>query len=207
MAAPSEQPAEPLEIPVINPLITVIIPALNESDLIGDCLKQFEDSEGIEVLVVDGGSEDATPQLVREARVGELLASGRRGRSYQMNAGASRAQGSVLLFLHADCLLPESWFSDVRAALSHDDVVGGRFRFGISEHTRSFRLIAFFSTLRSRLLGITYGDQAIFVRKRVFEEVGGFPPRLIFEDSEFCDAVARKGDFALTDTAVISSSR
>lgn len=207
MPSPSEQPAESKGITTITPLITVIIPALDESEVIGDCLKQFEGLAGVEVLVVDGGSQDATPRLVREANVGELLTSDLQGRSYQMNTGASHARGSILLFLHADCLLPQSWLSDVRAALSDNEVLGGRFRLGISEHTLSFRLIAFFSTLRSRLLGITYGDQAIFVRNRVFEDVGGFPPRLIFEDSELCDDLVRKGRFVLTDSVVISSSR
>ena len=181
----SELSEQPSPSSTNTPEITVIIPTLNESDTIGDCLKQFEDSKDVEVLIVDGGSEDATSHLVQKARVGELLISGRKGRSYQMNAGASHAKGSILLFLHADCILPENWTSDIKAALSDDTVVGGRFQVGVSEDTLSFRLIAFFSTLRSRLLGITYGDQAIFVRKRVFEEVGGFPARLIFEDSEF----------------------
>ncbi len=187
--------------------ITVVIPVFNEVDAIGSCLAQFQESPGVEVLVVDGGSVDDTAETVHCSVSGELIQSDRLGRSHQMNIGATKAKGNVLLFLHADCFLPQTWIADLNAALSDPTTLGGRFRHGILEDTLSFRLIAFFSTLRSRFLGITYGDQAIFVRKSVFEEIGGFPPRLIFEDSEFCDAVSRKGTFVMTDSTVVSSSR
>lgn len=184
----------------------MIIPVLNESGTIRDCLDQFEGDDCVEVIVVDGGSTDDTASIVSSAGV-SLIEAPQPGRSVQMNAGADQAHGSILLFLHADCRLPSTWRSDVRSLMASRDVVGGRFRLGISERTLSFRLIAFFSTLRSRFLGITYGDQAIFVRRSVFDEVGGFPQRMIFEDSEFCDAVSRLGRFEMARTAVISSSR
>ena len=187
--------------------VSVIIPVLNEAEVIAHCLSQFDGIENLQILVVDGGSDDSTADVVKRAGMGEWTVAHRPGRSHQMNAGAALATGPTLLFLHADCRLPSTWPSDVASALKSPEVVGGRFRLGISEDTLSFRLIAFFSTLRSRFLGITYGDQAIFVRRSVFDAVGGFPHRMIFEDSEFCDAVARQGRFALMDSSVVSSSR
>ena len=187
--------------------ISVIVPVLNEAEVIADCLAQFEVHDDVQVLVVDGGSEDDTETIVKESTVGEWVTSECAGRARQMNTGANQAAGQVFVFLHADCILPATWVSDVTSALTSSDTVGGRFRLGISEDTLSFRLIAFFSTLRSRLLGITYGDQAIFVRRVAFETVGGFPSRKIFEDSEFCDSISRHGRFVMVDTKVTSSSR
>ncbi len=186
--------------------VSVIIPVLNEADVISECLGAF-DNEDVDVLVVDAGSTDNTPSLVEASGVAELLVSDMKGRGCQMNAGAEAVVGSVLLFLHADCRLPEDWEKIVGEALADPEVVGGRFQLGISENTLSFRLIAFFSTLRSRVLKITYGDQAIFVRRSVFDSVGGFPDRRIFEDSELCDVLERRGRFVMLDAKVISSSR
>ena len=186
--------------------VSVIIPVLNEAEVISECLDAF-DNEGVDVLVVDGGSTDGTASIVEASGVAELLVADIKGRASQMNTGAEAAAGSVLLFLHADCRLPEDWRVKVGEALANPEVVGGRFQLGIAESTLSFRLIAFFSTLRSRVLKITYGDQAIFVRRSVFESVGGFPDRRIFEDSEFCDVLERRGRFVMLDAKVISSSR
>jgi rSAM/selenodomain-associated transferase 2 len=187
------------------PRISVIIPVLNEEETISDCLMPLG-TQDVEVVVVDGGSKDRTRSLVDAAGFAELITADA-GRALQMNAGARAAKGDVLLFLHADCKLPENWIELVGGAVSDPEVVGGRFRLGISENTLSFRLIAFFSTLRSRILGITYGDQAIFVRRYVFESVGGFPLRRIFEDSELCEVICRRGRFLLVEGAVVSSSR
>lgn len=188
--------------------VTVVIPTLNEVGVIDACLAQFDDAgQAVEVLVVDGGSDDGTRDRVAASGRARLVDAPRCGRSFQMNAGAAAASGSVLVFLHADCVLPGSWLEDVLSALADETAVGGRFRLAISDDAVSFRLIAFFSTLRSRYLGITYGDQAIFVRRSAFEVVGGFPPRMIFEDSEFCDAIEREGRFVMTRSSVVSSSR
>ena len=187
--------------------ISVVIPVLNEATVIEGCLGQFDSHPDVQVIVSDGGSEDDTARIAASKTGVEVITLRTPGRSHQMNSGAAAATAPTILFLHADCVLPATWRDDVNAVLDADDTVGGRFRLGISERTLSFRLIAFFSTLRSRCFGITYGDQAIFVRREAFDTVGGFPPRMIFEDSEFCDAIRRLGRFGLTKSSVISSSR
>lgn len=187
--------------------ISVVIPVLNEAASIGQCLVQFEGADGVEVLVVDGGSTDQTQAAVTASGIGRWIASPDAGRAAQMNFGARQASGEVLLFLHADTLLPEQGLTLIRQVMADAEVVGGRFQLGLSERTPAFRLIAFFSTLRSKYLGITYGDQAIFVRRVVFEAVGGYPPLKLFEDSEFCKAVARLGRFVMLNASVCSSTR
>ncbi len=187
--------------------ISVVIPVLNEVDAIGSCLRQFEFvDDDVEVLVVDGGSEDDTRAAALATGSAHWVES-ERGRARQMNAGAAASTGEVLLFLHADSILPRGWAEDVRRAFDDDRVVGGRFRLGLSEGGQLFRLIAWMSTLRSRYLGITYGDQGIFVRRSVFDRLGGFPDREIFEDSEFCQSLARTGCFVMVEASVTASTR
>jgi len=193
--------------PVAHPDVSVVIPVLNEAETIDACLDQFDPDGSIEVLVVDGGSEDGTADRVQAHAKARLIRADAQGRAHQMNQGGREATGRVVLFLHSDCELPDAWEHDVRQVMDQQDVVGGRFRLAIADESLSFRLIAFFSTLRSRFLGITYGDQGIFVRKSVFDSVGGFPPRMIFEDSEFCDQIAKRGRFVMTKSAVKSSPR
>ena len=187
--------------------ISVIIPVLNEEAVIGACLAQFCGVEGVELIVVDGGSTDDTQRMV-EARGGsQWVKVHKAGRALQMNAGAERATGDVFLFLHADTFLPSDGLRLIRDSLRVSGVVGGRFRLGLSEKTIGFRLVAFLSTLRSRYLGITYGDQGIYVRRDTFDDVGGFPSLQLFEDSEFCSRVARVGKFVMLNAQVCSSTR
>ena len=187
--------------------ISVIIPVLNEEAVIGTCLAQFCGVEDVELIVVDGGSTDDTQRVV-EARGGsQWIKVHKAGRALQMNAGAERATGDVFLFLHADTFLPSDGLRLIRDSLRVSGVVGGRFRLGLSEKTIGFRLVAFLSTLRSRYLGITYGDQGIYVRRETFNAVGGFPSRQLFEDSEFCSHVARVGKFVMLNARVCSSTR
>jgi rSAM/selenodomain-associated transferase 2 len=187
--------------------ISVIIPVLNEEGTIGRCLDQFRDTRGVEVIVVDGGSTDRTREVTAGHGFVRWIVSSHTGRAPQMNLGAGTATGEVLLFLHSDTVLPGRAIPMILLSLEDPEVVGGRFRLGLSEETGAFRWIAALSTLRSRYLGITYGDQAIYVRRKAFEDVGGFPPLQLFEDSEFCTALARTGRFVMLDAAARSSTR
>ncbi|MDE2697422.1 MAG: TIGR04283 family arsenosugar biosynthesis glycosyltransferase [Gemmatimonadota bacterium] len=185
----------------------MIIPVLNEEAVIGACLAQFCGVEDVELIVVDGGSTDDTQEVVEALGRAQWVQVGKAGRALQMNAGVERATGDVFLFLHADTFLPSDGLMLIRDSLRVFGVVGGRFRLGLSEETIGFRLVAFFSTLRSRYLGITYGDQGIYVRRETFNAVGGFPPLQLFEDSEFCARVARIGKFVMLNARVCSSTR
>lgn len=187
--------------------VSVIIPVVNEAETIASCLAQFEGRQDVEVVVVDGGSTDGTQAAVEASGLARMVVSPRAGRAAQMNYGASVTRGEVLLFLHADTHLPPGGLGMIADSAADPDVVGGRFRLGLSEDTWTFRAIAFLSTLRSRYLGITYGDQGIFARRSAFDAVGGFPARQIFEDSEFCSALSRQGRFVMLDGCVRSSTR
>jgi rSAM/selenodomain-associated transferase 2 len=188
-------------------LLSVIIPALNEAAGIATCLKQFGDEVDVEVLVLDGGSTDRTGEVVAESGLGTLVPSPGPGRARQMNHGAASAAGEVFLFLHADTLLPPNGLELIRATMRDPAVVGGRFSLSLPDGGLLFRLIGRLSTLRSRHLGITYGDQAIFVERGAFEAAGGFPIKRIFEDSELCTKLSRAGRFVLLDAAVRTSAR
>ncbi len=187
--------------------ISVIIPVLNEVASIQKCLDQFGKEDSIDVVVVDGGSTDGTPDLVFAAGIGRCVFSPTKGRASQMNWGAQHAVGDVLLFLHADTFLPPNGLSLIRDTMANQHVVGGRFELGLAEAGMGFRWIAYLSTLRSKLLGITYGDQGIFVRRDVFRSVGGYPMRDLFEDSEFCNVVKKCGKFVMLPAQVCSSTR
>ena len=124
-----------------------------------------------------------------------------------MNAGAAAASGDILLFLHADTSLPSGFDEYVFRALDREDVCAGAFRLSIEAKGRSFRLIENLVNLRSRVLQMPYGDQAIFVPMRIFHEVGGFPDAPIMEDYELVRRLRRMGRIAITPVAVATSAR
>lgn len=155
---------------------------------------------------MDGGSDDATLQVAARFPDVRLLTSPR-GRARQMNAGARAAQGDVLLFLHADTRLPDGALAAVSAALEDARVVGGRFDVRFDNPRAIFRMIAFFMNLRSRMSGISTGDQAIFVRRHVFEAMGGYPDVPLMEDVELSRRLKRRGRRAALWRRVTTSSR
>jgi rSAM/selenodomain-associated transferase 2 len=158
------------------------------------------------VIVADGGSDDGTPQVAARAPDVRILSSAR-GRARQMNAGALQARGDVILFLHADTRLPDRALEAVSAALADQHVVGGRFDVRFDSPRPVFRMIAFFMNLRSRLSGISTGDQAIFVRRSVFESIGGYPDIPLMEDIELCRRLKRYGRLAALRPRVTTSAR
>ena len=185
--------------------ISVVIPALNEAANLPATLAAIGE-EASEVLVVDGGSADATVEVARRAGAAVLAAP--RGRGRQLAAGADAATGDVLLFCHADCRLPAGWAHAVRAALAAGrDVVGGAFRLGIESPRPSLALVAASANVRSRLTGHPYGDQALFVRAEAYRAVGGFAPLPIMEDIDLCRRLWRVGRLVQLDLSVRVSAR
>jgi rSAM/selenodomain-associated transferase 2 len=157
------------------------------------------------LILVDGGSSDGTPTICRQFNVEVLTAP--RGRAAQMNYGAQRATGNVLLFLHADTRLPLTAFDDIRNALGDPRFVGGRFDIQLDGDHWMLRVIGAMISLRSRLSKVGTGDQGIFVRREVFQRMGGFPEIPLMEDIALCRALKRLGEVACLRSKVITSAR
>jgi rSAM/selenodomain-associated transferase 2 len=182
--------------------LSIVIPALNEAAGIRRTLQALAPlrRRGHEVIVVDGGSNDGTPQLA--AGLCDRLIVSAAGRARQMNAGARAARGGILLFLHADTQLPPLADRAVIEALAGK--VWGRFDVRIEARHRLLALVAWSMNLRSRLSGIATGDQAIFVRRAAFS---GFPEIPLMEDVAFSKAMKRRGPPACLRLRVSTSGR
>ena len=185
--------------------ISIIIPVLNEAGAIANTLASIHNADNVEVIVVDGGSEDETVAIVQE--LGIKVLSSIRGRANQMNAGAAAAMGDILLFLHADTLLPDNFDKMVRQALSSKNNIAGAFELAIDGDMRSLRIIETMVNWRSRYLQMPYGDQAIFLNKNVFEHLGGFSNLPIMEDFEFVRRLQRLVKIDILPAKVLTSGR
>ncbi|MBA2493037.1 MAG: TIGR04283 family arsenosugar biosynthesis glycosyltransferase [Gammaproteobacteria bacterium] len=186
--------------------LSVIIPALNEAAGIVRTLQSLQALRtwGHEVIVVDGGSQDDTLKVCRPF-VDRLLRAPR-GRARQMNAGAAVASGNVLVFLHADTILPRSADRAIRMVL-HKGSRWGRFDVKLSGRRWLLRLVERTMNLRSRVTGICTGDQAIFVRRQSFEKIGGFKNIELMEDIALSRALRRLGRPARIKWKAVTSSR
>ena len=190
-----------------KPVLSIIIPALNEAaNLERNLPSLFRACPDAEVIVVDGGSTDGTPDVVSRFPQAKLMVAPR-CRARQMNAGAECASGETLLFLHADTTLPSAAPNAVAEALGRLDVVGGRFDVRFDSNRRIFNAVATMMNVRSRLSGISTGDQAIFVRRRVFEAMGGYADIPLMEDIEFTRRLKRQGRSACLRLRVLTSAR
>ncbi|MDH5517814.1 MAG: TIGR04283 family arsenosugar biosynthesis glycosyltransferase [Gammaproteobacteria bacterium] len=185
--------------------ISVVIPTLNESDSITNTLKPLQAwrKRGHQVVLVDGGSTDDTAN--KAELLVDLVLHSEQGRALQMNTGAERAEGDVLLFLHADTIIADNADQLILNALN--DRPWGRFNVAFSSSRFVFKIIAFLMNLKSCLSSVATGDQAIFVSKKLFEDVGRFPQQLLMEDIELSVALRRHARSVCLSQKVITSSR
>jgi rSAM/selenodomain-associated transferase 2 len=187
--------------------LSIIMPVLDEGDRIVAALDALADLRAlrVEVIVVDGGSRDATVQRAR-LRADRVLTAAR-GRASQMNAGAQAAAGDVLLFLHADTRLPAAAELVVLSGLERSGRPWGRFDVSIAGRHWMLAVIARFMNVRSRLTGIATGDHAIFVRRDAFQAAGGYPPIALMEDIALCKRLKREGPPLCLRERVVTSGR
>ncbi|MGL6162307.1 TIGR04283 family arsenosugar biosynthesis glycosyltransferase [Microbulbifer sp.] len=187
--------------------LSIIVPLLNERNLIAELAKQlqpWQQRHDCEVILVDGGSGDGTAQLARDAGLRVLVSP--RGRARQMNCGAASARGEILLFLHGDTQLPVNALELIEDALA-EKYRWGRFDVRIAGRSFWFPLIATLINWRSRLSGIATGDQAIFVHRREFEQLGGFPEQPLMEDIELSRRLLKISRPACIGVPVSTSGR
>ncbi len=187
-----------------DPYLSVIIPALNEAKHIESSIRSAR-SKDSEVIVVDGGSSDNTVALAEYA--GARVLKSQHGRSSQQNHGARIANGKVLLFLHADTILPEGYVDPVFEALMDPLTTIGAFRFKTDGDSLTMRFISFMTNLRARYLKLPYGDQGLFIRKSLFQSTGGFPEVLIAEDLFLVKALSKKGRVRIVPADIVTSAR
>ncbi len=187
-------------------LLSVIIPTLNEEKTLPETLQNVvQYGENIEVIVVDGGSEDDTLSVAKAHNV-KVFQSGP-GRGRQLNMGASFAQGDILLFLHADTRLPKEYYSLVCLTMAREEIAAGAFRLAIDSPQKIMQYVAWGANFRSSVFQLPYGDQGVFIRKSLFQELGGYPDLPIMEDFSFIRQAKRKGCIQTVDAAVITSAR
>ncbi|RJR24124.1 MAG: DUF2064 domain-containing protein [Desulfobacteraceae bacterium] len=186
-------------------IISVVIPTLNESKTIGRLLNRLGRSEEIERIVVDGGSSDKTRDIA--AREGAVVLETAGGRAFQQNRGAEMARGRILFFLHADTLPPERFGDRIRAALECPSTVAGAFRFRTDDGRPVMRLVEWVTNIRSGLFQMPYGDQGIFLEKRVFEEMGRFPSMPVMEDFALMRRLRSRGRVVTLSDAAVTSAR
>ena len=186
--------------------LSVVVPTLNEGSGIRETLAALRTgAPNAEIIVVDGGSSDQCVDVAR--KLADRVIATSRGRALQMNAGAALGSGDILAFVHADTRVPYSFENDIFAALADTGIVGGRFDVKLDDPSFAYRLIGSLISLRSRITRTATGDQAIFVRRSVFEALGGFPDFDLCEDLDFSRRLKRAGRVACLHSRVTTSAR
>jgi rSAM/selenodomain-associated transferase 2 len=200
-------------------MVSVIIPAYNEEKALPSTLDAlFQQTGDYETIVVDGGSLDGTRHVLDQfgfcplsslvtRHASRLVLTAPKGRASQMNAGAKVARGEWLLFLHADTVLPARAIARLNAMEADHAIQAGGFLHQFSGDDWRLRLISFLDNFRCARSRIIYGDQALFVRRSLFEELGGFPEQPILEDVAFCERLLRRTNPLLLSPPVVTDSR
>jgi rSAM/selenodomain-associated transferase 2 len=188
-------------------VISVILPTLNEADNLPETLATLKALNApLEIVLVDAGSTDSTVSLA-EACGARVIRSKKRQRAHQLNAGAAAATGDVLWFLHADTWVKQRAAESIVVALRNPGVVGGGFKRRFRSASPLLVFTCWIASLRSRWFGLFFGDQSIFVRRVVFDQVGGFADVPVFEDFDFCQRIKEFGKMRSVGPAVRSSAR
>lgn len=184
--------------------VSIVVPVLDEAPGIAVCLRRLRrDFPECDLVVVDGGSRDGTAELAAEhARVVPSAP----GRGRQMNAGAAANHGEILWFVHADCTIPAAALPALLTAMADPNVVGGGLTLRFDQRSAGLRWLAVTSNARARL-GWVFGDQAMFVRRSVFESLGGFPEIPLMEDLELSRRLRRRGHLVVLPMACTASAR
>lgn len=197
----------------MRPTVAIVVPLFNEVERVPGLLKMLAGVNVDEVVLVDGGSQDGTLDLLDHSLHASLQQSGfrwlqsKKGRASQMNAGASVCQSETVLFLHADTEIDAVAIASARDAMADSEVIGGRFDLKLSGMHPMFRLIEQMINLRSRFTKISTGDQAMFVRRDIFEKLGGFSDQPLMEDVEFSKRLKQQGRVTCLRETVTTSSR
>jgi len=186
-----------------NSRISVIIPTFNEEATIKACIESARRLSPFEIVVVDGGSTDRTREIAKET--GAIVIRSPKGRGIQMNRGAAIAKGEILLFLHADTLMPKTGISF--PSESFNGHIGGFFKLKFDDNSLPTKLVELFANFRARLFSLPYGDQAIFIKKDVFEKVGGFKEYPFLEDIDMAMRIRKFGKLKYIPLGVVASSR
>jgi rSAM/selenodomain-associated transferase 2 len=203
----------PLEVPFVSRAphnnlaaqFSVIIPTWNEAGYLPRAIASARRNRAGEILVVDGGSTDATVEIARE--LADRVFVTVRGRASQMNCGARHARGEFLCFLHADCCLGPNALMESARLLERPEIAGGCFRQRHDISAWQYRWLDAAASARLRLFGLAYGDQGFFVRRDVFLQLGGFPDVPIFEDALLWQKLSRHGKLALARSTILVSAR
>jgi len=185
--------------------ISIIVPTFNEERCLGDTLAQIQQLSPHEVIVSDGGSDDKTLEIA--TKFTQKRVTGPAGRALQMNAGARIATGDIFLFLHADSRIDPESYKKISVSMNNSQEIGGAFSLCIDSDKWSLRLITWLANLRSKYLGMAYGDQAFFVRNPVFQKMNGFSEFPICEDIDFFKRLRKLGPVILLDEKVFTSPR
>ena len=186
--------------------LSIIIPTFNEESTISQCLETVIDIPGIEIIVADGGSTDRTVELAEKHSNVKVVTS-LIGRSVQMNKGAGSASGEILLFLHADCVLPREVVLNIRNIFEGSTFVGGAFKIKLLSDKFLYRLIEAGINFRSTAFKLPYGDQGLFVKGSVFKELGGFREMSKCEDLDFICRLKKNRKIIILNERITSSIR
>jgi rSAM/selenodomain-associated transferase 2 len=187
-------------------LLSIVIPARAGEERLPQLLRQLAPHRDVEIIVAFGGFLDEGTRSLQRARGDVFWIETHEGRGSQLNAGAARARGVWLWFLHADSRLPEGWIELFRA-LETTDAIGGSFAFRLDADAWQARVVERAVALRVRWLDLPYGDQGIFVRRAVFQEMGGFADIPLMEDVDFIRRLKRRGPLRHLTVQLVTSAR